>query len=121
DAATHPARIGRYRILDVLGEGGMGIVYLAEQETPRRTVALKVLHPGVASAARIRRLEHEAEILGRLHHPGIAQVYEAGSADVGSGSQPFLAMELVDGRPLVEHANAQALAVRARIELLVVV
>jgi len=114
-----PERIGSYRILDLLGEGGMGVVYEAEQENPRRTVALKILHPGVASPSRLRRFEQEAQILGRLHHPGIAQVYEAGTADAGSGPQPYLAMELVEGRPLVEDADARGLGARERIELLV--
>jgi tetratricopeptide (TPR) repeat protein len=121
DVARFPERIGRYRILSVLGEGGMGVVYEAEQENPRRTIALKVLRAGLASAARSKRFEQEAQILGRLHHPGIAQVYEAGLADTGTGLQPFLAMELVEGRPLVEHANAAGLDVRACLELLVLV
>jgi tetratricopeptide (TPR) repeat protein/predicted Ser/Thr protein kinase len=119
EAARIPERIGRYRILEVLGEGGMGVVYLAEQDSPRRRVALKVLHPGLASPARTKRLEHEAQILGRLHHSGIAQVYEAGHTDAGSGPQPFLAMELVLGRPLSDHAAEQGLGTTARVELLV--
>ena len=119
EALRFPERIGSYRILDVLGEGGMGVVYLAEQESPKRTVALKVLHSGFASPARIRRLEHEAQILGRLHHPGIAQVYEAGSADTGAGPQPYLAMELVEGSTLSAHADAERLDTTARVRLLV--
>src|SRR5258705_4157932 len=67
EALRLPERIGRYRILDLLGEGGMGVVYEAEQENPRRTVALKVLHPGLATPSRSKRFEHEAQILGRLH------------------------------------------------------
>jgi tetratricopeptide (TPR) repeat protein/predicted Ser/Thr protein kinase len=114
-----PAQIGRYRILEQLGQGGMGVVYLAEQENPRRKVALKVLHAGIISPLRARRFEREAEILGRLHHPGIAQVFEAGAAVTESGAQPFLAMELVEGRTLTDHADALGLGTRARIELLV--
>ena len=121
EVARMPERIGRYRILSVLGEGGMGVVYEAEQENPRRTVALKVLRASFVSAARAKRFEQEAQILGRLHHPGIAQVYEAGTADTGDGPQPFLAMELVEGRSLVEHAEAAGLDLRGRLALLALV
>jgi serine/threonine protein kinase len=90
----------------------MGVVYAAEQANPHRVVALKVLRFVDASAARLRRFEREAEILGRLHHPGIAQVYAVGRADAGRGAEPFIAMELVEGRPLSEHA-AEATSRRA--------
>ncbi len=113
-----PERIGPYAIRGVLGEGGMGIVYLAEQENPRRTVALKVIRPGLASGARLRRFEHEAQILARLHHPGIAQIYAAGTADTGHGPQPYFAMELVEGRVLDKHVAAARPAFRARLEIL---
>jgi hypothetical protein len=92
-------RVGSYRIITVLGEGGMGIVYLAEQARPRRTVALKLIRPGVAGQDLVRRFEHEAQILGRLAHPGIAQIDEAGTADTGQGPQPFFAMEPVHPCP----------------------
>src|SRR5262249_30987356 len=78
-----PPRIGRYRILRLLGEGGMGSVYEAEQDNPRRTVALKVIRPGLVSDSLLKRFAREAQILGRLHHPGIAQVYDAGVAESG--------------------------------------
>lgn len=113
-----PAQIGRFRIQRVLGEGGMGVVYEAEQEHPRRTVALKVIRPGLASAALLRRFEHEAQVLGRLAHPGIAQIFEAGTADAGLGPQPFFAMELVRGRPLTEFARERQLGLRERLALL---
>jgi hypothetical protein len=64
-----PQEIGKYRVLGVLGEGGMGVVYLAEQDCPRREVALKLIRPGFASQQLLRRLEHEAQLLGRLQHP----------------------------------------------------
>ncbi len=89
--------LARYRITGRIGEGGMGIVYEAEQENPRRRVALKVLRPGAASKPMLRRFEYEAEILGRLDHPGIAKVHEAGTWDTGRGPQPWFAMELVRG------------------------
>ena len=69
-----PARIGHYRILRLLGEGGMGAVYEAEQDLPHRTVALKLIRAGYASAEMLRRFENEAQALGRLQHPGIAQI-----------------------------------------------
>jgi WD40 repeat protein len=109
-----PSHLGRYRLIRLLGEGGMGAVYEAEQDSPRRTVALKVVRPGLASGALLKRFRHESQILGRLHHPGIAQVYEAG-LDEG---QPFFAMELISGLPLDEYARLQARTLPARLELL---
>jgi tetratricopeptide (TPR) repeat protein len=109
-----PARVGRYRILRLLGEGGMGAVYEAEQDSPRRPVALKAMRPGPATPSLARRFAHEAQVLGRLQHPGIAQVYEAGVADDG---QPFFALELIRGLPLDEYARRQGLGPAARLEL----
>src|ERR1700739_4018489 len=71
--------IGEYRVLRLIGEGGMGVVYEAEQRSPRRVVALKVIRPGFARSELLRRFELEASALGRLQHPGIAQIYEAGA------------------------------------------
>jgi len=113
-----PESIASYRIIDVLGIGGMGVVYLAEQANPRRAVALKLIRPGIASPRLLRRFEHEAQVLGRLQHPGIAHVYEAGTADTGQGPQPFFAMELVNGQPLVTYASERRLTTRQRLELL---
>jgi len=123
DAASEPqpatvgARGGAYTVVGVIASGGMGVVYEAEQASPRRTVALKLIRPGLATPALVRRFEYEAQILGQLHHPGIAQIYEAGTEDFGSGPQPFLAMELVRGRPLTDYARAHGLTVRQRLEL----
>ncbi len=113
--------IGNYQIKDVLGTGGMGVVYRAEQEKPRRTVALKVIKPGAASAQMMRRFEHEAETLGRLQHPGIAQIYEAGVAETDAGPQPFFAMELVEGQPLTRFAAAEHLTIHQRLDLIAAV
>src|SRR5262245_53689799 len=110
-----PPRIGCYRILRLLGEGGMGTVYEAEQDNPRRPVALKVLRPGLVSPALLRRFAHEVHILGRLHHPGIAQIYEAGVAEDG---QPFFALEFIRGLRLDEYARRHALDLAARLDLL---
>ncbi len=90
----------------------MGVVYLAEQENPRRMVALKVMRPGVLSPRLLRRFDLESQVLGRLQHPGIAQVFEAGvleasgvGADGGRAVQPFFAMEHVRGVPLTVFAD----------------
>ena len=100
-----PARIGPYHILRELGEGGMGTVYLAQQDVPRRTVALKVIRTGLATKDVQRRFQMEAEALGRLQHPGIAQIFSAGTADNGLGPQPYFAMEYIQGRSLIEYAG----------------
>jgi serine/threonine protein kinase len=113
-----PSRIGGYRILRLIGEGGMGAVYEAEQERPRRIVALKMIKPGLATAQMLRRFEQESQVLGRLQHPGIAQIYEAGTTDAGHGLQPYLAMELVRGTTLDEHVAEKRLDNRARLELM---
>ncbi len=105
---------GRYRILHVIGEGGMGVVFAAEQLDPPRRVALKCIRPGWLDAAAQQRFRREAEALARLQHPGIAQVYEAGVAAGPTAPQPFLAMELVEGVGLLQHTSA--LPLRARIE-----
>ena len=86
DAPLHelrvvPELIGDYRILALLGEGGMGTVYKAEQLHPQRIVALKMIRPDLSSDKILRRFKREAEALGRLQHQGIAQIYEAGTAD----------------------------------------
>ena len=112
-----PERIGHYRIIAKLGEGGAGIVFLAEQENPSRQVALKILRTGTLSGAMLRRFEHEASVLARLRHPGIAQIHEAGIHEEGHTHLPFLAMELIEGKTLTEHAETHALDARQRIEL----
>ncbi len=94
-----PGKIGPYRIHRIIGQGGMGTVYEAEQSHPRRAVAIKVLRTDLLSPEAARRFEHEARVLARIDHPGIASVYEAGFAEVGHLRCPFIAMELVRGRP----------------------
>jgi len=117
DESSLPESIGRYRILGKLGEGGMGVVYRARQENPKREVALKVIRSGVTARESLKRFELEAVVLGRLHHPGIAQIHEAGTHDDGGGPRPFFAMELVDGLPLTLFAQRRNLGIRARLEL----
>lgn len=97
----------------------MGIVYLAQQDRPRRTVALKVIRPGVLSDRSMRRFELESQMLARLQHPGIAQIYEASTADAGFGPQPFFAMEFVRGEGLTAYAARHTLSVRDRIRLFI--
>jgi len=118
-AAELPDRIGRYRILRLLGEGGMGAVFEAEQEQPRRTVALKVIRTGLLTAEVLYRFERESQALARLHHPGIAQVYEAGTADHGWGLQPYFAMEFIEGRPIDQYADSHQLDTRQRLQLMI--
>jgi tetratricopeptide (TPR) repeat protein/predicted Ser/Thr protein kinase len=107
-----PKNLGKYAIEGVLGRGGMGVVYRATQEAPHRTVALKVLD----APHQARRFEHEAELLARLSHPGIAQVFESGTVTVDGRPRAYLAMELVPGGDL--RAAAARLAPEARLVLL---
>jgi WD40 repeat protein/serine/threonine protein kinase len=115
--APFPDTIGHYRILQKIGEGGMGAVYAAEQDHPRRRVALKMIRPGVMSPSLLRRFQQEADLLGRLQHPGIAQIYEAGEVETEVGRQPYFAMEYVDGTELRRYAEQRNLGARARLEL----
>jgi len=110
-------QIGPFTVLRRLGEGGMGSVYLARQEKPAREVALKLLRAAVVSERMLRRFELEAEMLGRLHHPGIAQIHQAGTFQAPTGQQPYIAMEYVDGKPVDVYARLHALTMAQRLEL----
>ena len=112
------AAIGPYRILRKIGQGGMGAVFEAQQENPRRTVALKVIRPGLVTPSLLARFRHEAQTLARLHHPGIAQVFEAGQHPTADGPQPYFAMELVHGEPLLKYAQSRRLTANQRLELI---
>jgi WD40 repeat protein/predicted Ser/Thr protein kinase len=114
-AEREPASFSHYRIKRLHGEGGMGTVYEAEQDNPRRSVALKVIRPGLVSAEIVKRFRDEAQILARLNHPGIAQVYESGMTDDG---RPFFAMEFISGVPLDRYARDHNLDAQARLNLL---
>ncbi len=112
---TVGSRIGRYRLLQVLGEGGMGVVYLAEQEHPiKRRVALKVIKPGMDSRRVIARFEAERQALALLDHPHIAHVYDAGATDLG---RPYFAMEYIEGPPITEYCDRNRLGLRERLLL----
>ena len=112
-----PERLGPFRVLGLLGRGGMGVVYEAEQDSPQRRVAVKVVRAALFDRSRTARFRYEAELLGRLQHPGIAQVYAAGSEAAEDGERLWIAMELVRGRPLVEHVREHALGVSACLAL----
>ena len=108
-------RIGRYKLLRVLGEGGMGMVYLAEQEGQiRRKVALKVIKPGMDSRRVIARFEAERQALALLDHPNIAQVHDAGTTDNG---RPYFVMEHVKGSPITEYCDRHKISIEDRLGL----
>lgn len=112
-------QIGAYQIVRRIGAGGMGVVYLARQSRPLREVAIKVLRGAIAPAGLRRRFEREVRLLGQLHHPGIAQIFEAGVAEApdGAGNLPYFAMEYVDGRSLSEYVSGKGLSTHDRLEL----
>jgi eukaryotic-like serine/threonine-protein kinase len=115
DAGQSEARIGRYKLLELLGEGGMGLVYLAQQEHPiRRQVAIKVIKPGMDSARVIARFEAERQALALLDHPNIAHIYDAGTTEAG---QPYFVMEQVKGLPITEHCDHYKLTIEQRLRL----
>jgi eukaryotic-like serine/threonine-protein kinase len=115
DLAEGPgAKIGCYKLVRVLGEGGMGIVYLAEQEHPiKRQVALKIIKPGMDSKQVIARIESERQALALLDHPNIAHIYDAGT----TAGRPYFAMEYIQGVPIVEHCDQQKLTIEQRLQL----
>lgn len=114
DDLARPERIGPYRIVDLLGEGGMGTVYLAEQDEPvKRRVALKVIRPFRQERAE-RRFSIECQALADLNHPHIATLYEVGTTDE---SKPYVAMEWVDGEPITRWCESHRLDLAARLGL----
>jgi eukaryotic-like serine/threonine-protein kinase len=117
DTSTAPDRIGPYRIIRVVGEGGMGIVYEAEQEAPvRRRVALKLVKWGMDTTSVIGRFESERQALALMSHPNIAGVYDAGATEQG---RPYFAMEYVRGVPITEYCDTHRLTIRERVDLFV--
>ena len=122
--ARSPAEIesfARYEDLRVIGKGGMGVVYEARQRVPARKVAIKTIRTELLGHSRLERFRVEVEALGRLHHPGIAEIFEAGIADTARGPVPFFAMELIHGESITSFARDQQLGQRQLTELLTMV
>ncbi|MDH3269906.1 MAG: protein kinase [Gemmatimonadota bacterium] len=113
-AGSTPASLGPYRILDELGRGGMGRVFLAERPDIGKRVALKVVRGPFISDDQVRRFEREQRILARLEHPGIAQLHDAGVAEEGA---PYFAMEVVHGRPITRFCWEDNLGLEDRLAL----
>jgi serine/threonine protein kinase/tetratricopeptide (TPR) repeat protein len=109
--------IGPYKLLELIGEGGMGAVYMAEQERPvRRKVALKFIKPGMDTKQAIARFEAERQALALMDHPNIAKVLDAGSTE---GGRLYFVMELVKGVPITDYCDANKLTLRGRLELFI--
>jgi eukaryotic-like serine/threonine-protein kinase len=113
---TTPARIGAYRVLRALGQGGMGTVYLAERDEPglHKIVAVKVVRRGMDTEFVIRRFRNERQILAALEHPGIARLYDGGTTE---DALPYFVMEYVDGEDLLTYCDARHLTVASRLQL----
>ena len=113
-----PETIGSFKVRKLLGRGGMGAVYLAEQSAPRRDVAVKVMHAGSFPQLSLHRFAREAEYLARLNHPGIAQIYEFAVSQVSPGDHGYIVMEYVDGLPITDYATRLELSLDDRLRLL---
>src|SRR5205823_10068950 len=110
---------GRYKLLEQIGEGGMGTVWVAEQTEPvKRKVALKLIKPGMDSRQVLARFEAERQALALMDHPNIARVFDAGATDSG---RPYVVMELVRGIPITQYCDQNHLTPRERLELFVTV
>ena len=108
-------KIGRYELLELIGEGGMGLVYLAEQKEPvKRRVALKIIKPGMDSKQVIARFEAERQTLALLEHSNIAHVFDAGTTEAG---RPYFVMEYVEGKSITKYCDQQKLSVEERLGL----
>ena len=111
--------IGPFKLMEQIGEGGMGVVYVAEQTAPvRRKVALKVIRPGMDSRQVIARFEAERQALAMMDHPNIAKIFDGGVTQSG---RPYFVMELVRGLPITEYCDGDRLSIRERLELFVLV
>jgi len=114
-AVDTPRRIGPYRLVREIGRGGMGSVWLAEQDQPiRRRVAVKVIRPGLDSREIIQRFQSERQAMALMDHPGVARVFDAGTTE---RDQPYFVMEYVDGESITDYCRNRRLGIRKRIEL----
>src|SRR4029077_12719612 len=111
--------IGPYKLLQQIGEGGMGTVFMAEQSQPvQRKVALKIIKPGMDSRQVIGRFEAERQALAMMDHPNIAKVHDAGTTESG---RPYFVMELVKGVPITKYCDDNNLTLKDRLELFMLV
>jgi eukaryotic-like serine/threonine-protein kinase len=109
--------IGPYKLMEQIGEGGMGLVFVAEQQQPiRRKVALKVIKPGMATRQVVARFEAERQALALMDHPNIAKVHDGGTTDSG---RPYFVMELIKGVPITDYCDQNRVSIRQRLELFV--
>ena len=116
---SDPEQIGPYHILEKIGEGGMGVVYVAEQREPvRRKVALKVIKWGMDTKEVVTRFEAERQALALMNHPNIAKVYDAGATPEG---RPYFVMEHVPGDPLTGYCDRERLSTQERLDLFILV
>src|SRR5258706_968679 len=110
-------RIGHYKLLQQIGEGGCGVVYMAEQEAPvRRPVSLKIIKPGMDTKSVIARFEVERQALALMNHPNIAKVFDAGATDAG---RPYFVMELVRGVKITEYCDQHSLSTEDRLKFFI--
>ena len=113
-ALAQPTDIGPYHLIEVIGEGGMGVVYKAEQREPvRRVVALKLIKLGMDTREVIARFESERQALAMMNHPNVAKVLDAGATD---GGRPYFVMEYVAGVPITQFCDANLLPIFKRLE-----
>jgi serine/threonine protein kinase len=113
--SAHPQNIGPYRILSIIGQGGMGVVYKAEQREPiQRLVALKIIKLGMDTAEFVARFDSERQALALMNHPNVARVLDAGATESG---RPYLVMEYVSGEPITAYCDRVQLPTRQRLEL----
>jgi serine/threonine protein kinase len=109
------SRVGPYKLLQLIGEGGFGVVYMAEQEAPvRRRVALKVIKVGMDTRKLIARFEAERQALSLMEHPNIARVFDAGATDTG---RPYFVMELLEGESITDYCDRNNLTIADRLDL----
>ncbi|MHB8955524.1 MAG: protein kinase domain-containing protein [Pirellulaceae bacterium] len=110
-------RIGPYKLLEQIGEGGMGVVYMASQQEPiRRRVALKIIKPGMDTREVVTRFEAERQTLALMDHPNIAKVFDGGATEVG---RSYFVMELVKGKPITEYCDREQLSTRERLAMFI--